>query len=427
MQMINLMQIKLRAYLFITFSLVGGALFPLALKVADNNGISIFAFMFMAYLIAAPASLLLVLARKKAAKLRGYLMNPKEFLLIGTMGFLSVAFADYGLIYAEQFVSASLATVIYRMQPLLMLLFLPILLKEKVSKIQIAALAIAFVGIYIALTGGSFSVFSGANELTITFLVFMTLIVSFSTVFLKRYTSDMESSMFMFNIVALAIASFLFIYSGAAFPILNPGTFAALLYIGIIANIAVPFFYYSSFRVLKTTFVTNLYFLSPFITILFAGLLLNEPIYAYYLIIAVLVAIGISIQRLDKKGGTYVSRGSKAAENYLQIFDVTSAFTNTKVGAIDTTMRGSGRVLAVKLDSRSYERIKEEVRKELERLGRPLFIYTNSDGHLVSEEENKFISDILEVRENETVLMSAGNPEESERLFDDVNNRLLGD
>jgi drug/metabolite transporter (DMT)-like permease len=408
------MQIKNRAHLFITISLICGALFPLALKVADNNGINIFTFMFLAYLIAVPASLALVFMRKKTAELKGYLRNPREFVFIGLLGFINLAFVDYGLIYAEKFVSASLATVIYRTQPLLMLIFIPIMLRERVSKIQIAALMLAFLGIYIALSGGGTSLFSGSNAGVILFLVFMTFIAGGATVFLKRYNTDMESTMFMFNSVALVIAFGLFLYGGAQIPAFNPVSIVALLYMGTVTLIAVPFFYYSAFRTLKTTFVTNLYFLSPFITILFSGLLLQEPIYAYYIVIAVLVTIGIFIQRFDKKGGTYSAKNKTAR---FQIFDVTSAFLNTKVDAIYNTMKGKGRVLAVRMKNSEYEAIKAALHSETAKLGEKLFVYTNSAREFVSEEENIFMADILGVREGEVILMCAGDPDIGEEFL----------
>ncbi len=358
------MAIKTRAYVFITAALFCGALFPLALKEADTLGMNMFAFMFLAFLMAMPASLLFVVARKKTDRLKEYLVNPRQFLLIGIMGFINLAFVDYGLIFAEKFVSASLATVLYRMQPLLMLLFIPFLLREHISKIQVAALSLAFVGIYVAFSAGGASLFAGADGPIIAFLVAMTLISAFATVFLKRYNTDMESTMFMFNAVTLVIATALFLLSGASMPALSLDGVVSLAYIGLIANIAMPFFYYSAFRALKTTFVTNLYFLSPFMTMLFANLLFHEPVYPYYLVIAALVAVGIFIQRFDRTGGKYVVKNRKALEEAPQIADVTGAFLNTRVNAINAAISGNGRVLAMKLTKSLYARVKEPVNEE---------------------------------------------------------------
>ena len=406
------MNIRAKAYVFIACSLIGGALFPIALKVADNNSINIYAFIFLAYLIALPTSLGLVLVNKKTVRLRSYIRNPKEFLFIGILGFVNLALVDYGVIYSEKFISASLATVIYRMQPLLMLLFLPVILKERVSKIQITALMLAFAGIYIGMTGGGFSIFLGANAGIVLFLVMITLGAAFATVFLKRYTTDMESTMFIFNFIAVVIAFGLFLLSGAHIPALNLTSAIALLYTGIISNTAVPYLYYRAFRTLKTTVVTNLYFLSPFITVLFADMLLQEPIYPYYLIIAFLVAIGIFIQRFDKKGGAYVAK----KKNALQIFDVTSAFIGNSATEIYAYVKGEGRALAIRLENDRYgPEFHERIFKE-----RGCMAFTNTNPHKdVRKEEIKFINEIINPNEKDVILIALGDPVKIESAFEE--------
>lgn len=407
------MDIKLKAYIFIACSLIGGALFPVALKVAAVSSVSLFAFIFMVYLIATPAALVFVAARGKLPKLKSYMKNPKEYLMLGIIGFTNLAFVDYALLYAEKFVSASLATVIYRMQPLLMLLFIPILLREKVSKIQIVALMLAFAGIYIAFSGGSLSIFSGANTGLVLFLVVMTLISAFSTVFMKRYTTDMESTMFIFNSVALVISAALFLYTGAQIPVLNVSSTIALLYVGIVVGVAVPFFYYSAFRVLKTTFVTNLYCLSPFITVLFSGLLLGETIYPYYIVIAVLVAIGILIQRFDRKGGAYVAK----IESRATIYDVSAAFVTSESRIVHDFIKGNGRVLAIRLKKIHAHRIRS---LEAHESG---VVYTNNDEQFVDRPQASFISEIVGKADDELVLMFAGDPKAGESYLVDVDQK----
>ena len=405
------MDIKTKAYIFILFSLVGGALFPIALKVAAQSNVSIYAFLFMAFLISTPTSLLLVALRGKLPHLKAYAKNPKEYLMLGLIGFTNLAFVDYGIIYSEHFVSASLATVIYRMQPLLMLLFIPLVLRERVTSIQIAALMLAFAGIYIALSAGGLSVSWNTDTGIVLFLVVMTLISAFSTVFLKRYTTDMESTMFIFNSVALVIASGLFLLNGGQLPVLNTSSTIALLYMGVIMSVCVPFFYYSAFRVLKTTFVTNLYFLSPFLTILFAGMLLNEPIYAYYIIVAVLVAVGLIIQKFDKKGGNYSP--VKKSLRHAQIFDMTGAFVGSKENEIANLIKSGSRVLAVKTGN-----LKNNMMVVLSKGEEVPRLITDFENRFVNE--IAFTSDTLDRREGELLLLVVGKEAECEEFIDSL-------
>jgi drug/metabolite transporter (DMT)-like permease len=418
------MNIKTKAWIFITLAMVGGALFPLALKVAVEGNVNIYSFLFLSYILATAASLVLVVAKGKTQRLREYLRNPREYLTIGIAGFAFAGLGFYGISWAEQSISATLATVIFRMQPLLMLLFLPILLRERVSKTQVAALLLAFAGIYIAVTGGALLSFSGAGAGVVLVLFAIVLVYALAGVFIKRYTTDMECTMFMFNSTSLLFATALFLYAGAQLPALNPTTALALLYIGVPTSVGVTYFYFRGFRTLKTTFVANYYCLSPFITALFAAILLNETIQPYYLVIAALVAIGIAIQRFDKKGGTYMAKNKINVEKDLWIFDVTGAFHDTQVEAIRKPLSGGGRVLAMKLNQGEYCRIKESPDFRDPKQGKEIFVYTNADDHLVSEEKNNYLSDILKVNPDETILMSAGDLETSERFLGSVKAKM---
>ena len=300
------MSIKSLANTYLLFALVLGALFPVMLKLA--SGMSIYEYLFLTYLVSVPASLLFVLVSGKREKLASYIRNKKAFALIAFIGLLNYALLNFGMMYAEHFVSASLATVIYRTYPILMFVFLPFVLKERVTKYQGMALSLAFVGLCVAVSmSGVAGGLSGNINLPIIALILVIAIsVALATVLIKKYAYDMESSMFIFSLANFVLFTLLFILNKPQFGGLTATSLIAILYMGVVCNVFVGFMYYGALRMLKTTFVTNIYFLSPFITILFAHLILGEAIMPYYLVVAGLVAVGILIQKLDKKGGSYL-------------------------------------------------------------------------------------------------------------------------
>ena len=410
------MNIKRKGYLAIAFSLIGGAMLPIALKVAAGSSVNIFAFIFLAYLIATPVSFAIVMLRGKGKRLAGYMKSPKEYLLIGALGFANLVFVDYVLIYAERFVSAPLATIVYRLSPLLMLAFMPLILRERVSKIQIAALMLAFAGIYIIFSGGGISLSLTSDAPILLLLLLMTVISAFSTIALKRYTTDMESTMFIFNSFALIVSGLVFVYVGAPLPEFNLGSIVALLYVAVVVNAWVPFFYYTGFRILKTTFVANLYTLSPLITILASAVLLGEPVFLYYIVVPLLVAAGIVMQQYDKKGSTYIAMKKDPSHNF-QIFDVTGAFVNNYAEGFYQRVRGGGRALAIKLDNGAkYENA--EHGHIFER--KNCLAFTNVEPHGDSKpEEISFINDVMGVKEGGTVLIAVGDPGNVESAFEE--------
>ena len=415
------MEIKNVAYTYLALAIVLGALYPVALYVAGHNGMNIFEFLVIGFTMGSAGSLAFVFLRNKQRKLLSYLLNKKDLAILLFVGLLTHGFTSFGLLYVEQHMRVPLATVIFRMQPLLMLLFLPFILREKVTQYQVAALVLAVLGMSIAITGGSISTFVVNNLPIFGLLIFVTLLDAVLPTIIKRYAYDIESSVFLFNIAALIFFVMIYLSYGAPSSPIGTASIEALAYVGIFFAFN-PFFYYGAFRRLKSTIVTNTYFISPFLTFLFSAVLLSQPLYPYYFVVAALTAIGVYIQTLDKKGGTYIAK-NKVARQHISIYDVTSAFINTNVDAVHDAMKGSGRVLAVKIDREHYNGIKGiiEMMRSQHLAGKSAsLIYTHFDGNYINEKESDFIRDIIGVKDNEVVLMSAGAPETSERVFDSL-------
>lgn len=413
------MNIRLLANIYLVLALLLGAMVPIALKVGQQN-ISIYEFLFLVYLLALPTSLLFVYLSNKQERLKSHLKNARDFLTIALIGLLNYALLEYGLTYAEGFVSASLATAVYRTFPLLMLIFLPVMLRERISAYQIAALLLGFSGLYIAITGGNIFSLGSANAAIVVFLIVIALSGAFATVLVKKYSFDMTASMFIFNLSVFILSILLFLASGTRFALPNSSALIAVLYIGVVYNVFVGFMYYSALRMLKTTFVTNLYFLSPFITFLYASVLLSEPIQPYYIAIAVLVSIGLLIQMFDRRGGGYLAK-SKSAQSRFVIHDVTSAFIHTDAPLIYSAIKKGGRVLAVKLDAANITDLEPRIksnRKNAVQGG--ALVYTNTDKSFVNVDQDEFIRGIMGVNDNEMVLMSAGDPDMSEKILESI-------
>ncbi|MEM3227788.1 MAG: EamA family transporter [Candidatus Micrarchaeaceae archaeon] len=412
------MELKLLANTYLVLALLTGALMPVMLYFGAD-GISIPEFLFIVYAISVPASFAFVLLNGKKEKLFEIFRKKRDLALIALIGLLNYVFLEYGLTYAEKFVSASLATVIYRSFPILMFIFLPFILREKVSVKQIAALGLTFAGFALAFTGGNLSL-SGSNFYIILFLVIVALASALATTLVKRYVFDMESSMFLFNLASFLFFAVFLLFQLHVTGIRAPGavSWIAIIYTGIIYNVFTGFMYYSALRMIKTTIVTNFYFLSPFITFVFAYLLLGEAIKLYYLLIAVFVAAGLLIQRVDLEGGRYLNK-KKEKRNYL-IYDITSAFVNTKNQALYNMLKGEGRVLAVKVESDWYSRLGNLIEEAKGTdYSKKLIICSDEDMENVGREEKKFIRDIMGVKEGEAALISAGLPEHIESFFAD--------
>jgi len=403
------MNLKLLANTYLALALLLGALLPVMLSIASSTNISLF--LFYAYSIGAVVSLLVIVSSGRKDILLNYLKNRNELAKIAGIGLLNYAFLEYGLTFAEKFISASLATAVYRTYPLLMLAFLPSLLRERITKYQIAAICLGIAGIYFALTGGNIGLLLSSNAYVVLFVVGIAIASAIATVLVKKYSFDMITGMFIFNLANAAFFGVAFLAAGGALNAFSMAQIVALLYTGIVYNVFVGFMYYSAFRMLKSAFVANIYFLSPFVTFLYAYALLGEAIKPYYIAIAALVAVGIVIQKFDRPATNYVR---KQRHSHTLLFDVTSAFVNTKRPEIQNVISKGGRVLALNAKANAVKGMESTISNIKEA---DAFIYT--DAHeIVSEDERAFIREIVGADEEDRIIMCAGPVEKSEELLD---------
>ncbi|MGC8547481.1 MAG: EamA family transporter [Candidatus Micrarchaeia archaeon] len=406
------MNIKLLANTYLVLALILGAMTPVMLDIASSLNIS--EFLFFAYGIGAATALAVLFATGRKERLMQYVKNPRSFAMIALIGLLNYAFLEFGLTYAEKFISASLATVVYRSYPLLMLIFLPTILREKVTKYQVVALSLGLVGIYFAFTGGSLGFVAMGNASMVLLVVIVALASALATVLVKKYSFDMITGMFIFNLANMLLFGAATLASGLPLSLFAAKDLVALLYIGIVYNVFVGFMYYSAFRMLKSTFVANVYFLSPFITILFANLILGEAVLPYYLLIAGLVAVGIIIQKFDVLGGTYIRKNKSKNTGRYALFDVTSAFVNTKDDTIYKAISSGGRVLAI--NARGTPR--SAIEKAISAIQQSdVLVY--ADYHKrVKDEEKSFVREVVGAKEKDSVIMCAGPQDLAESTID---------
>lgn len=415
----RIMKIRTKGITYLILSLFTGALMPIVLAVAKN--MNLFEFFMLTYMLAMPFALLITIGAKKQNEVIGTLMNLKKLSLMVLVGMLSYLPIGFFIMFSERYVAASLAAVVFRISPLLMLLFLPIVLKEKLSKNQVIALALGFVGIYIAMTAGNPLSVSLASDMPIIMLLaFGALLYALSAVLSKRYMFDMASGITIFNMSLFVLFTVLFIATGFRYTPLSIYDIIAIIYVAIANNVIGFYTYFIALRSLKTTFVTNVYFLSPFLTFLFAYALIGEAIKLYYIAIALLVIAGLLIQRVDKKGGTYAQK----AKSSIPIFDITGAFAQSSNPYIYDTISKGGKVLAIKMHKSHFYAVSSSMNSKDTAQNYGVIVF--SDEHdMLSAREKDYARDILGASLDELVVMSAGDADKSEELLLSMHNKAL--
>jgi drug/metabolite transporter (DMT)-like permease len=409
------MEIKSKSYIYLVASLLIGSFTPaLLVFTKDANAFELF---FLASLVSIPFGLMLVVKNKKTEDFANIFRSKSKIFYVALAALLTYVPYEFGIAYAEHFISASLTTVLFRLNPLLMLLFLPLLLRERLSKRQFLALSIAFVGILIGITGGNISSLTGgANLPIILFVLLLALGYALGTVVIKWQMVDNDLYLAASAFVLTVFFAVLFVGSGAHFAPLSTMDYSIILFLAV-TNIFSFYMYIHALKVLKTTITTNTYLLSPFLTFIWASLILGEPIEAYYIAIAILVGVGVLIQRKDILGGSYLSRRAGRKAYKFTMYDVTGAFIDAQKGRIKEIVKSGGRVLAAKLDKASLRHI-ESMINESKFTG----IYTGYEEFL--GREAAFIKEVVGVGEEEVLVIKAGSNSENEEFFEELNNRV---
>ena len=405
--------IRRLANTYLLLGIVLNGIWPIALQLASS--INVYEFLFLENAVAVVGSLLLLKAVRRRSSIMGLLKSGKALIFIAAVALLNYAIPDFSVLLAEHSISASLAAVVFRSYPILMLLFIPFVLRERITKYQFAALMIAFAAIFLVINPIQGPALGSGELFGIGLVLIAALSNALALVIMKRYVHETENALFLFNLFGFALFAVLFIANGLPFAPIGAVGWLSVLYAGLVYSVISAYGFYFALKTLKTTVVTNFYFFVPFVTFLFANLLLGQPFSLYYIIPALMLVCSMLVQKLDKRGGTYVSY--KKGLDKLQIFDVTGAFLGTEEREIASLTRSGGRALAIKMSKANASII-----GELTKTRSPKII-TRLENKFASELE--FIEEVLGVKADEIAVVVAGDTADCEEVLEAISSKLV--
>ncbi|MEM0149825.1 MAG: EamA family transporter [Candidatus Micrarchaeaceae archaeon] len=410
------MKIKLVGYLLLAIALMLSAAMPIAFKVGSN--INPLKLMLFASFIGTVASLAITVAKGTTRQALGYFTQKRPFLVMAAFGVFDYTILTLIFSFSTHFVSASLVAVVYRTWALMLVLLAPFIVRERISKYDIIAVLLGFSSFAVVMLQGT----PLSMPLAVLPFVGIVLIGAFldalTNAVTKRYSYELTSSIFAYNLIAFAIFLPLAIFFNQAnFVGISMSDIAAMGFIGIVVDVALTFAFVSAIRMLNVTFVGTSNILVPFITIIMSYALLGEAVYWYYFIIAIGVAAGLLVQRFAPKTTNYITR-NKSNEAYA-IFDVSGAFVNTQSPMIYKMMKGNGRALAIKIagSKHLYDAMKSSIND-----GDEFIIFPAHKPHSeVKAQELEFINDVIGAKDDDLVFVGIGKPESIEDRLAELN------
>jgi drug/metabolite transporter (DMT)-like permease len=411
---------SIKAYVLLLIAIVELGLLPLALDVGGSI-LGTFTFLFYTFLTGTIVSLAMVFALRKYDKLVEILSSRRTLFMLIISGILNYGIVSVFLTIGTIHTSASIAGVTYRSWVLFMVLFIPFILKVRVTPYQVLSLLIGFAAIYIALTQGTLLSINAGYAPYVLILLAAALSAAVSNLLIKGQNADLAVEIFIFNVFTFAFIAI--IMFGGGIPIgtgINAESLLAVLFAGGIVWSLGALSYFYALKTLEPTIIGNATLLVPFLTFGFAYLFLNEPIYPYYIVLAGLVVLGVLIQRMSpKKAPERIFSGNVSRS--MQVYDITSAFSESKNPAVYNYIK-EGRALGVigENGQRYDDILKEKKRKLAYKYNCMLFTTTNPGGH-ANNEELEFISEILGLDGGKSALIGIGKPENVEGAFHELN------
>ena len=418
-------RISLYGYALLAFSVIVGALVPIAFSL--GSAIPVTTLLFYIALTGVVASFIMMMLKGTVSHLKGFLKDKTYLFAIASLALLEYIVEPAGLSYATHFVTADLAAVVFRLWPVLLVLIAPFVIKEKVTRWDILGVMVGFAALAVTMIGGTPISIPSAELPFVAVLLVVAFGDALGNAISKRYNYELMSSIFGYNLIALIVFAPLAFFSGTwQLTVFTPAVLFAILFTGVVFYALFGYTFFECLRIVKTSVFSTVYIAVPFITMLISALFLGVPIQLSYIVIGVGVVFGLAIQRLaPKHAGNFVVSKKQKSEYPAPLYDITSAFVSTKHPEIYKTMKGGGRVLAFYTEGRNSAAISKEQLKSMG--GDNCVLFTDKHHSIASDDELEFIRGITGSTENHMLVMGSGNPDEVMEKFTRINALIKND
>lgn len=283
-----------RAYLFAVIAVICWSTVATAFKIALKNCDSL-QLLFFSSFISSLVLFLILIFQKKIFLISN--IPPSSFLQSVLLGFLNpflyytVLFKAYSILPAQEAM-----TLNYTWPVMLILLSIP-LLKQSLTLKSTIAVVISFSGIFIISTKGNPMEFNFSSALGDGLAIGSSLIWALFWIFNVKDKKDVVVKLFI-NFLSGCIFSGILMLLFSDFSKFSYSALPAIIYIGVFEmSITFVFWLLALKYSVSTDKVSQLIFLSPFLSLIFIHLIIGEVISVSTLIGLFFITLGIIIQQ----------------------------------------------------------------------------------------------------------------------------------
>lgn len=254
--------------------------------------------LFYTSLIASISLFVIVLFQKKFHIIKKYTL--KDYWHFVYMGFIGV-FLYYVFLFAGlMFAPAQEAFIVNYTWPIWVVIFAMVLLKEEFNLKKMLAILLGFIGVYVVVTKGDVFSLSIANLKGDLFAFAGAISYGIFSVLGKKHNYERFTSMmfyYSFTFLFISIANLLF----SGIPEISLYELAGLTWLGIFTSALAFVFWFLALKHGDTAKMSNIVFLTPFLSLVYIHFLTGETIFFSSVIGLIFIVSGIVIQSYNKK------------------------------------------------------------------------------------------------------------------------------
>jgi len=216
------------------------------------------------------------------------------------MGFIGVFLYTFFLFEALRYLKAQEAFILNYIWPIMVVIFSTIILKEKFTFRKFLGVTVSFFGVFIVLTQARANLnFSSLNGIAFAFGCAFSYGL-FSVLGKKMNYDRYISMMFYYFFASIFSAVPTLIFSGV--PPISITQLAGVVWLGVFANGVAFVFWFLALKHGDTAKMSNVVFLTPFLSLVYIYFLLGEEILITSFLGLIFIVLGILIQYTGKDG-----------------------------------------------------------------------------------------------------------------------------
>jgi len=241
---------------------------------------------------------LCVLQGKLALIIPTFLDRPGGFLLLGLMnplGYYLILFKAYSLLPASQ------AQAINYSWAITFAIMAAVFLKQPIRRTDFLTAGICYLGVLIIATQGDLLGLRFQSPVGVGLALLSTFFWAGYWILNAKNKADPIVSIFLGFVVSLPFAISLAFYEKTDWSVQTASGWLSAVYIGIFEMGFTFFIWMTALRLTQNTArISNLIFISPFLSLIFLATIIREPIHTSTLIGLVIIVIGLIAQQYKK-------------------------------------------------------------------------------------------------------------------------------